>query len=108
MFTSGVSAYFFLYHTAKNIEASRKRDADAQVIAIELEAYAQRHDNNLPASLSEISLTYGDVDLLPFSFYPNGSKSGQRQIDVVVEADSLSGKNIKIRIYRDWEVTWEE
>jgi len=92
---------------ARSANLSRKRDADAGGIRDALIAYMGQHGGAFPASLSQLDLPWDGIDTSPFKLLPPGTRSGQRNKDVVVEAMEGGKGRYRILIYADGIIAQE-
>jgi hypothetical protein len=104
---SGVLVVLAARYQAGQMDARRKRDADAVSIGSALVIYRQHHGGGSPTSLKQLSFDRADVDVSPFLLLPAGSQVGKLDLDVLVTAPQGGNGKHKIMIYADGSVRWE-
>lgn len=104
---AGTAATVFMFMGAKDAELRRKRNNDAYEISDALIIHMHEHNGALPSSLLELEFRDKNVDSSPFNLLPPGTQTGQRNQDVIAEAQEGGRGKYKILIYADGVVRWE-
>lgn len=77
---------YFLHLASANIEMRRNRLSNAAAIRNALFDYKLEHARAWPSSLTDLKFDRTNVDLSPFRLLPAGSRVGEKDEDVIVEA----------------------
>lgn len=99
--------FYFLHLASADIEVGRNRLHDAATIRNALFDYKLEHAGAWPSSLADLKFDRTNVNLSPFRLLPAGSRVGEKDQDVIVEAPGGGNSGYTLYIYAGGEVSCE-